>query len=58
MKIICPACEIWLVNLTISDGEGSFWCLRCSSAEGSLDLKEGADPVLSLMSECSGSLEE
>jgi len=30
MRIICPACEIWLVDLIIIEGEGSFWCLRCN----------------------------
>jgi hypothetical protein len=32
MRIICPVCGIWLVDLTMTGGEGSFWCLGCSEA--------------------------
>jgi hypothetical protein len=37
MKILCPCCELWLVELIVSDGEGSFYCLRCDKTnDGSL----------------------
>jgi hypothetical protein len=32
MRIICPVCEIWLVDVYLSGGEGNFWCLGYSEA--------------------------
>jgi hypothetical protein len=28
MKKLCPNCELWLVKISVSEGEGSFFCLR------------------------------
>jgi hypothetical protein len=39
MKIICPACEIWLVDLIMTEGEGSFWCLRCCESDSRKELR-------------------
>ena len=31
MKIICPVCELFLVDLDIEGGFVSFFCARCES---------------------------
>lgn len=29
MKILCLVCELWLVELDVSGGMVSYWCMRC-----------------------------
>jgi Zn-finger nucleic acid-binding protein len=33
MKIICPVCELFLVEVSIVQGVGTFYCLRCASGD-------------------------
>lgn len=33
MKIICPVCELWLVEIQITEGQGGFYCARCLDLE-------------------------
>lgn len=31
MKVICPVCEVWLVEPSVDGGVVSFWCNGCYS---------------------------
>lgn len=37
--MICPICEIWLIEVSIEAGCGSFYCLRCNDDETRLIAK-------------------
>lgn len=30
---LCPICELWLVEVQMIDGEGSFHCVRCETTD-------------------------
>lgn len=36
MKIICPVCELFLVEVSMESGLGSFFCERCAESNRQL----------------------
>lgn len=34
MKILCPNCELWLVEFQMIEGEGDIYCVRCLDLDG------------------------
>jgi hypothetical protein len=47
MRIICPICELWLVDVWMDSGTGEFFCLRCenhASKESGGNSLEGREP--------------
>lgn len=57
MRIICPVCKIWLVDVYMVGGEGTFWCLRCESSDSKAVLPVVSDLWDATMSGLEGNLE-
>ncbi len=57
MRIICPVCEIWLVDVYMVGGEGNYWCLRCESSISKAVLPVVSDAGGATMSDLEGNLE-
>lgn len=44
MKTLCPNCELWLVEIEMDAGTGSFFCLRCEDLRDRFE--RGEDVIL------------
>jgi len=43
MKKLCPNCELWLVEISVSEGEGSFFFERCLDQENRRFIETSKD---------------
>jgi len=52
MKIICPVCELFLVELEVDGGFVSFFCARCESKRLDMDSRLFAFKTCATLKPC------